>query len=77
MGTAILVFCLACAVDFLWASYIRHTAAGSAMKSAVYAMAIVVAGSLTTLFYVRDPRLIIPAALGAFLGTYLCVRRKP
>lgn len=72
----ILVFVIVTVADFLWAAYISHTAKGNIWKASFYAAAIALFGGMITLAYINDSRMIIPAVLGAFVGTYLCLRFK-
>lgn len=59
------------ALDFVWARYVivltkKHIAVGGG-----YAAAIMLLNGVVTLTYVSDPWMILPAAAGAFVGTYL------
>jgi hypothetical protein len=47
-----------------------------AMRSALWASAIMACGSFVTVSYVGDRSLIVAAILGAFVGTYFVVRRE-
>lgn len=67
--TYLLVFVIAAGLDFLWARYITLLSLGEAWRAATYAAAIVAFGGLVTVLYVRNPFLLIPATLGAFVGT--------
>lgn len=68
------VFVLVAFTDFLWAQYIKHTATSAAFKSAVYAAAIYLLGAGVAISYINDHRMIAPAVLGAFVGTYLSAK---
>jgi hypothetical protein len=46
---------------------------GLALPAATYAAGIVVVSAFVTLAYVRDRIYIIPAVVGAWVGTYLSV----
>lgn len=70
----IIVFLLVTVVDFFWAMYIKHTANSNALLASIYGAAISLISGLITLSYVADHMMIIPACLGAFVGTYLCVK---
>jgi hypothetical protein len=76
MWKFILVFIIVTAADFLWAAYISHTAKGNIWKASSYAAAIALFSGLITIAYINDSRMIIPAVLGAFVGTYLCLKLK-
>ena len=56
--------------DFTWAKYIATVAAHSSLAAAIYGVIVVVLGAYIVVSYVEDKRLIIPAAIGAFIGTY-------
>jgi hypothetical protein len=71
---ALYVFGAMLLTDYLWARYIKHTAKGEAVQSALHAMALLLCTALVTIAYVHDPRLIVPAVLGAGVGTYMGVR---
>lgn len=72
---AIAVFLATAAVDALWSRYIWHTAQHRAWPAACYSAGIVLSGAVTTVAIVADNWMVIPAALGAFAGTFLAVRR--
>ena len=66
-------FAVACSMaisDFLWAKYIGTVASASSVAAANYGMLVVVLGAYIVVSYVEDKRMIIPAAIGAWLGTY-------
>lgn len=68
------VFALVAFLDFMWAQYIKHTAAADALKSASYSMSIYLLGCVVTIAYVEDHKMMVPCALGAFVGTYLSAK---
>jgi hypothetical protein len=70
----IFVFLLVTFVDFIWAKYIAHIAKSHAIKASLYSGLLTLISSLVTIAYVGDHRMIIPAALGALVGTYLAVK---
>jgi hypothetical protein len=49
------------------------TARVSPMEAATWAAMVIVLGAFIVVSYVHDKRLIIPAAIGAFIGTYFAV----
>jgi hypothetical protein len=61
-------------VDFVWAKYIAHTSKSNAMKASFYSALLTIIGAVVTMTYVDDHRMIIPAALGALVGTYLAIK---
>lgn len=60
-------------VDFAWSAYVKLLAAKKTFRAAVWSSAIVLMGSFTAIEYVTNHWLVVPAALGAFVGTYLSV----
>lgn len=66
-------FVAAVVLDFAWAIYIRRVAAGDPWGGGIASAAALVLGGFIARGYVRDWRHLVPAALGAFVGTALCV----
>jgi hypothetical protein len=62
--------------DIFWTLYISHSAALNKWKASFYASMIIIAGSFTTIEYVNDRRMIIPALIGAFIGTFIPLHLK-
>jgi hypothetical protein len=71
-----LMFALVSVVDFMWANYIAHIAKGNAVLSSLFGAAIYLLGSVVTINYVNDHWMLVPAVLGALVGTYLSVKLK-
>ena len=69
-----LVFGAVAIADAMWTRYTLAVSGHHAYEAAIYSALIVVVGGFVTLSYVKDRRYLLPAALGAFLGTYLSVR---
>jgi len=61
-------------LDLVFAFYVIQTAEKAAYAAGALAAAIIVLSGFVTRAYVDDKRMLIPAALGAFLGTFLAVR---
>jgi hypothetical protein len=59
------------ALDFVWARYTINLIKKNPAKSGGYAATIMLLNGIVTLTYVHDPWMILPAAAGAFVGTYL------
>ncbi len=74
MTKFLLVFLLVGLVNFLWANYIRHIAKGNPLAAASFGAAISLFGNCATLIYISDHRMIVPAAFGCFISTYLSVK---
>lgn len=61
-------------LDLVFACYVIETAQKAAASAGAYAAAIIVLSGYVTRAYVDDKRMLWPAAIGAFWGTYLAVR---
>jgi len=64
------VFCLMVFVDFFWARYISDAATGKALAASVWATLLFASSGYVTAAYVKNKWLLIPASIGAFVGTY-------
>ena len=69
------VFAAMGVTDYLYASWSTAVTARRATQAAAYSAGIVLCGAFAITEYVSDPWLIVPATQGAFLGTYLSVKR--
>lgn len=65
------VFLAVIVVDFAWAKYIKTTAERKAVSAGLWAMFLYVLGGYVVTQYTEQPLMLIPASLGAFVGTYL------
>ena len=72
---AALAFLAMIAVDILWSAYIMAVADRRAVKAALYSGGIVLGGAVVTLAYVDSAWNLIPACIGATVGTYWTVKR--
>lgn len=57
--------------DFVWTRYIGSIASRDAVWSANWAVLVILLGAYTVISYVGDARLVLAAAVGAWIGTYL------
>lgn len=73
--TWVWVFFATALIDVLWTRTVAATAARKALPAASWGTALYVVGNLVTLSVVGDPVLLLPGSAGAFVGTYLAVRR--
>jgi uncharacterized protein YqgC (DUF456 family) len=71
-----LVFVLVASLDFVRARCTQYTTAGAAVRAGIDASLILLMGGFAVISYTRDPYLLIPAALGAFAGTYVAVLKR-
>ena len=60
-------------VDVVWTLYIKWIQEDYAFRSGIAAMGIYVMGAYAILMYTESPIYLIPACLGAFLGTSLTI----
>lgn len=72
--TYILVFFTMIAVDYFWGVYIKAMANHQEMKAAIYSMFIMLSGAFTAINYIENHWMLIPAALGGFIGTYISAK---
>lgn len=72
----VIAFAAMAALDFVWGNYTRNVADGRRVPSALWAAGIVFFNATVTLAYVGDHWTILPAAAGAFVGTYFSVKPK-
>jgi hypothetical protein len=66
-----IVFVATLLVDFSWSMYIRSLAQNKTFNAACWSAFITLAGGITVIAYNEDHRLLIPAIVGGFIGTYL------
>ncbi len=72
----LLAFLGVACLDFIWGKYIQATNGTNPYIAGLWSVPIFVVGGLITLGYVYNPSLLIPAAAGAFVGTFLSVKYK-
>jgi hypothetical protein len=64
------------AVDFCWAKYTKKVSDSNAPRAAFWSMSIMILGAFAVISYMTNPWLLIPAALGAWCGTYMAVKPR-
>lgn len=69
----ITVFFAVMLVDIIWTLYIKWIQEDLAFRSGIAAMGIYVLGAYAILTYTESPIYLIPACLGAFIGTSLTI----
>jgi hypothetical protein len=69
----VVVFAATIVSDFVWAKYMASVAGGTPLVAANWSVLIIAIGAYLVVSYVDDKRLIVPACMGAWLGTYLAV----
>ena len=61
-------------IDVLHAIYVKHIQKDNPFRSSITASAIYLINAIVVIGFVQDPWLLIPAGLGAFVGTYIGVK---
>jgi hypothetical protein len=69
----LLVFASTLLADIAWTRYTLAVGARAAVTAGIWSTLIVLFGAFNITAYVTDSRAIIPAALGAFVGTWWAV----
>ncbi len=69
-----LVFTATFLADIFWTFYIRKVSQGKAFGAASYSLLVAIMGAFSTYQFIINYWMIIPAALGAFIGTYFTVK---
>ncbi len=69
------VFIAMAVIDFCWARYMAAVNRTIPVPAAFWSAGIVLLGAFVTVEYVRNPALVFAATAGAFVGTYVSVRR--
>lgn len=70
----VLVFVAVFALDFVWAFYTKALTDSAALRAAMWATLLIVLTGTAQIGYTHDWRLLVPAAFGAFAGTFLAIR---
>ena len=76
MIKAAIVFASMFALDFVWAKYTFAMTEKRSFLSGNLAGLIILLSGIATIGYVEDPWMLIPAAMGAWLGTVVAVEMK-
>lgn len=72
--TWIAVFTATVIADFCWARWALHLGEGHRMRASIYSALIVLVSGFAIVEYTTDHTLLIPAALGAAIGTWFAIR---
>lgn len=70
----LLVFTVTVIADYFWARYTAHVADKNRFRAAWFSLLIMACSGFTVVSFTRDLWLLIPAALGAAVGTLMAVR---
>lgn len=67
------IFSLNVFLDVIWAQYTIQTNRLNKVAASNWAVGIIVVGGFSILMYVNNPWCLIPAAAGAWIGTYITI----
>lgn len=70
------VFFLTAIADIIWVLYIKHISLENANKAGIMGVLIYFFAGLNIIGYTTNPWLLIPASVGAYLGTVLAIKFK-
>lgn len=70
------VFSAVALMDIVYARYTHAVAQSQRAPASFFAVLIILTTGFATTSYVQDTMLLIPAAAGAFVGTWITVGRK-
>ena len=70
----LLVFFATGVGDMFWTFYIRRTSEGKALQASLFSAVIMLTGGIVIITYVEDKWYLVPAVLGALVGTYFTVK---
>lgn len=62
------------ALDFVWTFYTRAVQRRAALAASNWAVTILLFNGVAQIGYINEPWLLLPAAIGAFGGTYTAMR---
>lgn len=69
----IAVFAATAFYDVIWAKYILHVSGKSRGPATLYAAGIILVGGFSTIEFTTNHWMLVPAALGAAVGTWFTV----
>lgn len=74
--TSIYIFGVVFALDWVWTRYIMSVADRMPVQSAFWSAGTILLSGAAAVEYVKEPMLLIPAGLGAWLATWMAVTRE-
>lgn len=74
MLEALAVFALSAVSDFAWTMWSRATSTGRSQLAGLSSVGIVLISGGITLAFVSNPWMLIPNAIGAYVGTVLAMK---
>lgn len=72
----IIVMVAMIAADVCWTMYFIETEKRRSVPAGLWGAAILLFGSLVTMNYVEDHRLLVAAVIGSFIGVYITIEYK-
>ena len=72
----IAVFVVVAISDWFWARWSSACSKGSPHVASAYSVAIILCSAFAVIEYTNDHWMLIPAALGAYVGTFVAVSRR-
>ena len=63
-------------LDWFWAYYTLYVVERRASLAGLYAAGIALCGALTVILYIDNHWMIVPTALGSYVGTWFAVKSK-
>ncbi len=63
-------------LDFIWVGYVKALQVSTALRAGAWAGFMIVTSGFVQISYVSDHWLLIPAGLGAFVGTWSAVEAR-
>lgn len=76
MALAVIVFLATFFTDIVWVKMVQATTEKQAFAAACYSVLLIGLSGLIFFVFISDPIYLIPEAIGAFLGTYITVKRR-
>lgn len=70
----VFAFLILTVTDICWAKYTKSAASNNAIPAANWAVCLFLLGGLAVVGYTTNPVLLIPSAIGGWVGTYTGVR---
>lgn len=70
----IFVFAAMSVTDYIWSEWMKAVSENKAIKAGLFSIGTVLAGSFVIISYIENSKYLIPACLGAFVGTYISVK---
>lgn len=69
-----LVFSAMIVTDYIWSEWMKSVSENKPFRAGLFSVGTVLAGSFVIISYIENPKYLIPACLGAFVGTYISVK---